>query len=131
MGVGCIKTRVKVKSLPEFNGVTMSQKTVSDALHIFYELNTALSDGYWETNNIDNKDMFFAMKSMLQDELDELHKLSIQDHIYPYEPINPAVVRLSDKLRNLHTLLIDVALRPSTFQRLEDLIPRACELFEL
>ncbi|TPE54739.1 hypothetical protein FJM67_03665 [Maribrevibacterium harenarium] len=109
----------------------MSQKTVSDALHIFYELNTALADGYWETNNIDNKDMFFAMKSMLQDELDELHKLSIQDHIYPYEPINPAVVRLSDKLRNLHTLLIDVALRPSTFQRLEDLIPRACELFEL
>lgn len=109
----------------------MSQKTVSDALHIFYELNSALSDAYWETNDINSKDLFFAMKSMLQDELDELHKLSIQDHIYPYEPINPGVGQLSDKLRDLHPLLGSIVLRPKTHCNLDDLIPNACNLFEI
>ncbi|MCO4786900.1 hypothetical protein MGA5115_00283 [Marinomonas gallaica] len=109
----------------------MSQKTVSDALHIFYELNSALSDAYWETNDINSKDLFFAMKSMLQDELDELHKLSIQDHIYPYEPINPGVGQLSDKLRDLHPLMGSIVLRPKTYRNLDDLIPNACNLFEI
>lgn len=109
----------------------MSQKTVSDALHVFYELNSALSDAYWETNDINSKDLFFAMKSMLQDELDELQKLSIQDHIYPYEPINPAVTQLSNKLRGLHPEMGSMVYRPKTYQRLDDLIPSACDLFEM
>jgi len=109
----------------------MSQKTVSDALHIFYELNSALSDAYWETNDINNKDLFFSMKSMLQDELDELHKLSMQDHIYPYEPINLGVAQLSDKLRAMHPQMASIVYRPKTFKRLDDLIPSACDLFEI
>lgn len=109
----------------------MSQRTVSDALHVFYELNSALSDAYWETNDINSKDLFFAMKTLLQDELDELHKLSMQDHIYPYEPINPGVVKLSDKLRSLHPALGETVYRPTTYQRLDELIPRACDLFEI
>jgi|GEM_PF-5999831 hypothetical protein len=36
----------------------MNQKTVADALNVFYELGSALSDAYWETNDIDNKDIF-------------------------------------------------------------------------
>ncbi|ADZ92226.1 hypothetical protein [Marinomonas mediterranea] len=108
----------------------MNQKTVADALNVFYELGSALSDAYWETNDIDNKDIFFAMKLMLQEELDELHKLSMQDHIYPYEPINPNVVRLSGKLRTLHKGLDDIVYRPQTLMLLEELIPSACDLFE-
>jgi hypothetical protein len=79
----------------------MTTKTVADALHVFYELNSAFADAYWETNEINHKDLFFAMRSLLQDELDELHKLSMQDHIYPYEAINPSVLQLSGKLRKL------------------------------
>ncbi|TYL48463.1 hypothetical protein [Marinomonas sp. IMCC 4694] len=109
----------------------MSKKNVADALHVFYELNAALSDAYWETNDIDQKDRFFAMKSILQDELDELHKLSVQDHVYPYEPINPNLLQLSDKLRMLLTELNAYVYRPQTSQRFADLIPSACELFEL
>ncbi len=36
----------------------MSEKNVADALHIFYELNELLSDVYWETNDINQKDRF-------------------------------------------------------------------------
>ncbi|MGO2233366.1 hypothetical protein B6N13_11020 [Marinomonas sp. UCMA 3892] len=108
----------------------MSKKNVADALHIFYELNSAFSDAYWETNDINQKDRFFAMKGILQDELDELHKLSLQDHVYPYEPINPSLLQLSDKLRALLPELNHYVFRPQTSSRFVDLIPSACELFE-
>ncbi|MEL0637878.1 MULTISPECIES: hypothetical protein [Marinomonas] len=109
----------------------MTKKTVADALHVFYELNSTFADAYWETNDINQKDRFFAMKSMLQDELDELHKLSVQDHIYPYESIDPGVLQLSDKLRSLLPEMNRIVLRPKTINRFIELIPAACDLFEL
>lgn len=108
----------------------MTTKTVADALHVFYELNEEFANAYWETSNIDNKDLFFAMKSLLQLELDELHKLSIQDHEYPYEPSTRGVIQLSRKLRNLLPQLDGLLYRTQTINTLEDIIPRACELFE-
>jgi len=108
----------------------MTIKTVADALHVFYELNSEFSNAYWEMNEINNKDMLFAMKCMLQDELDELHKLSMQDHEYPYEVINPVVLNLSVKLRKLLPKLDTVVFRTETLNNLERLIPLACELFE-
>ena len=108
----------------------MTIKTVADALHVFYELNSEFSNGYWEMNEMNNKDLFFAMKCMLQDELDELHKLSVQDHEYPYEPINPVVINLSKKLRMLLPQLDKMIFRTETLNNLERLIPHACELFE-
>lgn len=109
----------------------MSMKTVADALHVFYELNSAFADAYWETNDINNKDLMFAMKSLLQDELDELHKLSVQDHIYPYEPINLSVRKLSGKLNKLLPRLDSIVFRTQTVSNLEDLIPKALELLEM
>ncbi|MGO3345214.1 MAG: hypothetical protein ACTIM4_03985 [Marinomonas sp.] len=109
----------------------MTKKTVADALHVFYELNSTFADAYWETNDINQKDRFFAMKSMLQDELDELHKLSVQDHIYPYESINPGVFQLRDELNSLLLDLNHVVLRLKTRSRFVALIPSACGLFEL
>jgi hypothetical protein len=108
----------------------MSKKNVADALHIFYELNECFSDAYWETNDINQKDRFFAMKSILQDELDELHKLSLQDHVYPYEPMNPSLLKLSGKLRALLPELNRHVYRQQTEDRFVGLIPDACELFE-
>lgn len=109
----------------------MTTKTVADALHVFYELNSAFADAYWETNDINQKDRFFAMKMTLQDELDELHKLSMQDHIYPYESIDLGVVQLSDLLKSLLPELNRCVLRPQTRKRFVELIPSACALFEL
>jgi len=108
----------------------MSKKNVADALHIFYELNAALSDAYWETNDINQKDRIFSMKGILQEELDELHKLSLQDHIYPYEPMNPSLLQLSDKLRILLPDLNKYIFRQQTANNFAELIPSACELFE-
>lgn len=108
----------------------MSKKNVADALHIFYELNAVFSDAYWETNDIDQKDRFFAMKSILQDELDELHKLSLQDHVYPYEPMSANLKQLSDKLRFLLPNLSQYVFRQQTENRFAELIPSACELFD-
>ena len=108
----------------------MTTKNVSDALHVFYELNSEFANAYWETNDINSKDLFFAMKSLLQEELDELNKLSIQDHEYPYEPSTPSVVQLSKKLRSLVPELDGLLFRTQTIRTLEDIIPRACELFE-
>lgn len=95
----------------------MTIKTVADALHVFYELNSEFSNAYWEMNEINNKDMFFAMKCMLQDELDELHKLSMQDHEYPYEVINPVVLNLSIKLRRVLPKLDTVVFRTETLNK--------------
>lgn len=108
----------------------MSKKNVADALHIFYELNASFSDAYWETNDISQKDRLFAMKSTLQDELDELHKLSLQDHIYPYEPMNPSLLQLSSKLRALLPELNKYIYRQQTANKFAELIPSVCELFE-
>ncbi|MDB4837290.1 hypothetical protein OAH87_02355 [Marinomonas sp.] len=108
----------------------MSTKNVADALHIFYELNAAFSDAYWETNDINQKDYFFSMKSVLQDELDELHKLSLQDHIYPYEPMNPNLQELSKKLRGLLPQINQHIYRQQTVNKLSELIPDACALFD-
>jgi len=108
----------------------MTTKTVSDALNVFYELNSAFANAYWETNDINNKDLFVSMKSLLQEELDELHKLSIQDHDYPYEASTPSVVQLSIKLRTLLPRLDGLLFRTQTINALEEIIPSACELFE-
>ena len=108
----------------------MSKKTVTDALNIFYELDAAFSDAYWETNDINQKDRMFSMKGILQDELDELHKLSLQDHAYPYEPMNPSLVQLSEKLRGLLPDINSFIFRQQTANKFAGLIPSACELFE-
>lgn len=109
----------------------MTTKTVADALHVFYELNSAFADAYWETNTLSNKDLFFALRSLLQEELDELHKLSIQDHIYPYEPINPHVLQLGNKLQALLPKLDSIVFRSKTLDQLKELIPSVCELFDI
>jgi len=119
----------KRKQSALISGETMTTKTVADALHVFYELNSTFADAYWETNNIDNKDLFFAMRSLLQEELDELHKLSMQDHIYPYEPINPSVLQLSGKLENLSPKIESIVLRTQTANSLTNLLPSVFELF--
>ncbi|GAB3481116.1 hypothetical protein [Marinomonas epiphytica] len=108
----------------------MTQKNVADALNVFYELKACLENAYWESNDINQKDRFFSMDSMLQDELDELHKLSLQDHVYPYEAINPSVVQLKKRLSVLLSELDNTVYRPTTFNSFAELIPRAIELFE-
>ncbi len=108
----------------------MTQKNVAEALNVFYELKAALENAYWETNDINQKDRFFSMKSMLQDELDELHKLSLQDHSYPYEAINPSVPRLKVRLQSLLENLDSVVYRPESFQSLAELIPKTTDLFD-
>lgn len=108
----------------------MTQKNVADALNVFYELKACLENAYWESNDINQKDRFFSMESMLQDELDELHKLSLQDHVYPYEAINPGVMQLKKRLSALLNELDKRVYRPTTFNAFEELIPKALALFD-
>ena len=69
------------------------------------------------------------IKDFTKEELDELHKLSMQDHIYPYEPINPSVLQLNGKLQKLAPEIESIVLRTQTASNLSDLIPSACDLF--
>ena len=101
----------------------MSVTNIATATRHLEELLHVLDDAYWEAATVERKDAFYATISVLNGELAELAKLSIQDHGLLYQPITSEFRDLKPRLNHLHKLNEDASLRPSTALRLEASIP--------
>ena len=92
--------------------------SVADAIENYFDFAVALDDAYWEASTIQHKDFIYDMQVILQREIGELNKLSIQDHHYPYEPI-------TEEIKSFHVRLNQLK------KRIEELIPRQQTSFRL
>jgi len=98
----------------------MPKASITDAIRTLEELIASLDDAYWEASTLERKDRFYDIISILNIELSELAKLSIQDHHHEYEPITPSFRRANAKLTNLRNILNEGVMRSTTAASLED-----------
>ena len=104
------------------------QPTIEAALDILNPLLSSLENAYWDSSNIEVKDIVFDLTNCIHGEMNELAKLSINDLSMPYEPITPAFRHSCMQLRNLMHNLHHYFHRTQTVSQLEHLIPKAASL---
>ncbi|MFC3852628.1 hypothetical protein ACFOSD_07265 [Salinispirillum marinum] len=100
----------------------MTRITILEAtekLDIFIKM---LDDLYWETASMDHKDILHNLSRNLTDELIELHKVSIQDGHFKYEPISEQLRSISPQLGWLADNLSQVARRTRTYNEAHKLV---------
>ncbi len=107
----------------------MAETSIANAISILTDLLQGLEDAYWESTQIEHKDVFFDLISAVYQEQTELAKLSIQDHDLEYEPISGNFRRCRVRLADLRKNLDDCVPRASTVSRLEEHIGDAVGLF--
>ena len=64
----------------------MDRTTVADAVRSFESLLQVLDNAYWEASEIAHKDVIYDIISIVHVEINELAKLSVEDHYMAYEP---------------------------------------------
>jgi len=93
------------------------------------ELLEVLEDLYWESPNVTVKNQCFNVVRLLQQELTELTKISVQDHHYDYEIIASSVSDMNQCLTDLSALLVKEALRIRTRNQLTPLLEKSKNVF--
>lgn len=105
--------------------------SISQATVFIEELLSVLEDVYWECSTIDLKNQCFNAVRLLQIELTELTKVSVQDHHYDYEIITYQDNTVIETLNLLDHLLKDSVLRTRTEEHLRPLLAQATEVFSI
>ncbi len=108
----------------------MSRTSIADAVVALEELLTALTDAYWDTSELDRKDCIFDLVTSLFAELNELAKLSVEDHSMTYEPITVEFHSSMTNLKHIQNNIDDWFPRSRTAKRLQDSLPSVAKLFE-
>lgn len=72
--------------------------TILNASRLIDDFIPMLDDVYWESSNIGHKDVIYNMITVLSEEAAELHKVSVQDGDYKYEPISERIRYLPAQL---------------------------------
>lgn len=107
----------------------MSATTITQASIFISELLEMMENVYWETNSVDVKDQCFNVIRLLQNEVTELTKISVQDHHYAYEVIVCKPSLMHEAFSDLEETLSGEVLRTNTRQQLEPLLAQAHTLF--
>ena len=108
----------------------MSRATIAEAVHSLEDLLKALTNAYWDTSKINRKDCVFDLVTTIFGELNELSKLSVEDHAMTYEPITAAFHSSRDNLRRLQNNIAAWYPRTATDKQLHDSIPPVANLFD-
>ncbi|MEH6343787.1 MAG: hypothetical protein V7785_01760 [Bermanella sp.] len=103
--------------------------SIAKASVFITELLEILEDLYWESPNITVKNQCFNVIRLLQQELTELTKISVQDHHYDYEIIASSVSDMDSGLADLSALLVREALRIRTKNQLTPLLEKSKMVF--
>lgn len=106
----------------------MDRITVADAVRSLETLLQVLDNAYWEASEIAHKDVIYDIISIMHMEINELAKLSVEDHYMAYEPITAAFRNSQGKLKMLHTNLQHWVSRSSTANLLEAELPATVSL---
>lgn len=65
----------------------MEHVSISEAIRTLESLSQILDNAYWEASEMSSKDFIYDAITVIRDELNELAKLSVEDHNMPYEAI--------------------------------------------
>lgn len=104
--------------------ITIAQGSllVSELLEVFEHV-------YWESPSVNVKNQCFNVVRILQQELTELTKVSVQDHHYDYEPIASPAKVFAEELDLIVSLLKGQVLRTTTQQQLNDALHQASKVY--
>lgn len=106
----------------------MERVTIASAVRNLEGLLQLLDNAYWETSQITCKDFIYDMVSTLHIEINELAKLSVEDHYMAYEPITSDFRNAQYKLKMLHNDLGNWVIRSRTSKLLTDELPQVIAL---
>ena len=101
----------------------MERITVANAMRNLETLLQVLDNAYWEAGEIAHKDVIYDIISTVHMEINELAKLSVEDHYMAYEPITAAFRNSQVKLKVLHNNLQNWVNRSTTAKLLETELP--------
>lgn len=101
--------------------IAQASRTIENALAIF-------DDAYWCASQITHKDSIYDLVSILQKELNELSKLSVEDHYMAFEPVTAEFRGSSGKLKLLQNDLYNWIQRSETASALENELPNLLNL---
>ena len=104
--------------------ITIAQGSllVSELLEVFEHV-------YWESPSVSVKNQCFNVVRLLQQELTDLNKVSVQDHHYEYEPIASPAQVFAKELNLIMSLLSNEVLRTTTQQQLHDVLEQASQVY--
>jgi hypothetical protein len=103
---------------------------IAQATVLVSDLVDALENVYWEAPSTTIKNQCFNMVRILQQEITELTKVSVQDHHYEYETIACPGKKVAEGLAALSTLLESEVLRTQTESQLAPLLEQARTVFK-
>lgn len=106
----------------------MDRITVADAVRSLETLLQILDNAYWEASEITHKDVIYDIVSTVHMEINELAKLSVEDHYMAYEPITAVFRKSHGKLKMLQNNLQHWVARSSTANLLEVELPATLQL---
>lgn len=106
----------------------MEHVTIANAVRSLETLLHLLDNAYWEASDIFYKDSIYDMISTLHMEINELAKLSVEDHYMPYEAITSDFRDSQHKLKSLLGNLSVWVIRSKTAKLLEEELPRVISL---
>lgn len=108
----------------------MTQPSVADTLREYLSLLELLDDAYWEAGTMQHKDMLYDTISILNQEVAEMNKLSLQDHHYPYEVITEGMRRMVPRLERLDEQRESIILRTQTLTDFRDILSSVMGILE-
>ena len=100
----------------------MSSTTLLMATETLDQFIRALDDVYWEASDLAEKDVIYNISRVLTDELIELHKVSIQDGHYKYEPVGENLRNIIPQLAWLNDNLSRITRRTDTQSEVQPLL---------
>ncbi len=108
----------------------MRQTSVADTLREYLSLLELLDDAYWEAGTMEHKDMLYDIISILNQEVAEMNKLSLDDHHYPYEVITEGMRRIVPRLERLDEQRENIILRTQTLTDFRDIVSSVMGILE-
>ena len=108
----------------------MTQTSVADTLREYLSLLELLDDAYWEAGTMEHKDMLYDIISILNQEVAEMNKLSLDDHHYPYEVITEGMRRIVPRLERLDEQRENIILRTQTLTDFRDIVSSVMGILE-
>lgn len=106
----------------------MERITVADASRTLETALAVLDNAYWEVSKINHKDVLYDMISVMHAELNELAKLSVEDHLMTYEPISLPFRKAVANLKLLQKNVSNWVCRSTTAQQLQIVLPNVIHL---
>lgn len=108
----------------------MEPITIAEAVRAIEDILPVLDDAYWAAPDIAAKDNFHDLVCLAQNELNELAKLSVEDHYMLYEPVTELFKNSQAKFRLLSTCPPHWVSRTELIFQLENETPRLLKLFK-